>query len=98
MKVAAISELKAKLSEYLRRVESGEEIVVLNHGRPVAKLMPIEPEKDLSHEEWVKELVRAGRIRPAKGKLPPDFWDRPRFDDPEGLLLKALLDERREGR
>lgn len=98
MKTAAISELKAKLSEYLRGVERGEEVVVLNHGRPVAKLVRIEPQKDLTHEEWVKELIRTGRIKPAKGKLPPDFWDRPRPEDPEGLLLKALLDERREGR
>lgn len=36
------SALKAKMLEYLRRVEvTGEELVVTDHGRPVVKVVPI---------------------------------------------------------
>lgn len=98
MQNAPISKLKAKLSEYLRKVEAGEEVVILSHGRPVAKIVPLKRTEDMTHEEWVQHLIRTGRIRPQKKKLPPDFWVRPRFKDPERLLLKAVLDERKEGR
>ena len=37
-----IAELKARLSEYLARVQDGEEIVVTDHGRPVARLVPLD--------------------------------------------------------
>ena len=33
-----VADLKARLSEYLRRVEAGEPVVVLRHGVPVARL------------------------------------------------------------
>ena len=38
---AAISEFKAHLSEDLREVQNGHEIIILNHKRPVAKVVPI---------------------------------------------------------
>lgn len=38
MEHVTVAQLKAKLSEYLRRVERGEPIVVVRHGTPIAKL------------------------------------------------------------
>ena len=35
----SVSELKAKLSGYLEKVQQGETVVVKRHGRPVAKLV-----------------------------------------------------------
>jgi antitoxin (DNA-binding transcriptional repressor) of toxin-antitoxin stability system len=35
---ASVRELKGKLSAYLKRVASGEEVTVTSRGRPVAKL------------------------------------------------------------
>ena len=37
-----IATLKAKLAQYLRIVKGGEEIVVLDHKMPVARIIPIE--------------------------------------------------------
>jgi len=37
-----VAELKAKLSEYLRRAQAGEPIVVVRHGTPVARLVRYE--------------------------------------------------------
>lgn len=41
---AAISEFKARLSYYLRQVERGEEIIILDHRRPIAKVVPLTSE------------------------------------------------------
>jgi prevent-host-death family protein len=93
---ASISELKAKLSAFLDMVREGEEVIVTDRGRPIARLAPlVEEAQGESRDEW---LIRTGRMIPAKGTLPADFWSRERVQDPEGHLLKALLDERDEAR
>jgi prevent-host-death family protein len=38
-----IHEAKAQLSRLLRRVRSGEEVIIADAGTPIAKLVPIEP-------------------------------------------------------
>ena len=43
-------------------------------------------------------MEKQGLIRLGSGKLPKDFWRMQRPDDPEGLVLKALLEEREAGR
>ena len=40
MKEVSVHEAKTHLSRLLRRVESGEEIVIARGGKPVAKLVP----------------------------------------------------------
>jgi prevent-host-death family protein len=48
MKRAKVSELKAKLSAYLRNVRNGETVLVMDRTTPIAKLTPIEhPEDDV---------------------------------------------------
>lgn len=39
-KTAGVKELKAKLSEYVREVKRGETVLVTEHGRVVAELVP----------------------------------------------------------
>ena len=41
MESAGVADLKARLSEYLARVKSGEEVLVTDRGRPVARLVPV---------------------------------------------------------
>jgi prevent-host-death family protein len=84
------------LSEYLQAVKTGEEIIVTEYGRPIARLTPIRGAA--SGDARVQELIRAGLARPPIAPLPADFWDRPRPEDPEGRALAYLLEERREGR
>lgn len=40
MKTVSVATLKQKLSEYLRFVEQGDEVVVTSHRRSVARLVP----------------------------------------------------------
>jgi prevent-host-death family protein len=95
MKIAAVSKLKASLSEYLRRVKAGEEVLVTEHGRPIAKLTPVVT--SLTLPEHLVEMEKRGLIKVGSGKLPKGFWDLPRPKDPKGLIVKAVLQEREEG-
>ena len=38
---APIAEVKKRLCELVNRVEAGETVVILRHGRPAARLMPV---------------------------------------------------------
>jgi prevent-host-death family protein len=40
METAAISKLKASLSEYLSKVKAGEKVLVTERGKPIAKIIP----------------------------------------------------------
>ena len=96
MKTAPVSELKAHLSEYLNQVKAGMEVLITDRGKPVARLVPILRSKDL--KESLVRMEKQGLIRLGSGKLPKDFWRMDRPDDPRGLVLKALLEEREAGR
>lgn len=41
MKSVKIAELKDRLSEHLRAVERGHEVIVTDRSRPIARIMPI---------------------------------------------------------
>lgn len=96
MKTTTVSKLKASLSEYLRQVKAGEEVLVTERGRPIARLAPTVGSKLMP--EHLVEMEKQGVIRLGGKKLPKDFWKMPRPKDPKGLVLKALLQEREEGR
>ncbi|OGT96834.1 MAG: hypothetical protein A3I79_04715 [Gemmatimonadetes bacterium RIFCSPLOWO2_02_FULL_71_11] len=100
-KAAKVSELKAGLSKYLARVKRGEQIVITERGRPVAKLVPLpkRPEgMDAGEWERLLDLERRGILTiPEQSGIPAEFWTMPRGEDPEGLVLKQLLDDRESG-
>ena len=43
MKQVKIAELKDCLSEHLRAVENGAEVVVMDRNRPIAQIVPLPP-------------------------------------------------------
>lgn len=59
-----IRELRQNLSRYLRRVRSGERLIVTEHGRPLAVLSPWAEEGDA-----VDRLIAEGRARRGSGGL-----------------------------
>jgi prevent-host-death family protein len=94
MKAINIAELKNNLSLYLRKVRTGEEIVVRDRDIPVAKLIPWHGE----HDDELTTLASRGIIRLGKGQIDDDFWQLP--DPPrvsEKALREAMMAER-EGR
>ena len=95
MKTTTVSKLKASLSEYLRSVKAGEEVLVTERGRPIAKLIPSASSKSLP--DHLVEMEKQGIVKLGSGKLPKDFWNLPRPKDPKGLVVKAVIREREEG-
>ena len=96
MKTAAVSELKARLSKYLNRVKTGEEVLITDRGNPVARLLPIS--RGMTGREAMFSMEKRGLIRLGSGNLPKKFWSLPRAEDAKGLVLRALLEEREGGR
>ncbi len=93
MTSVGVSEVKARLSEFLDRVRRGEEVVVTDRGRPIARIVP-ESEPDVR----LGELERRGLVRRPTQTL-PELW--PTVEDeesePPSGVLAALLAERRQG-
>ena len=91
----SIGRLKARLSEYLRQVRAGRDLVVTDRGRPIARLAGLETERAL--EGRVADLVRSGLARRPERPLDPEFLERPRPSDPDGRSLESVLEERGQG-
>jgi|WetSurMetagenome_2_1015567.scaffolds.fasta_scaffold1146765_1 prevent-host-death family protein len=96
MKTAPVSEIKARLSEYLSRVKAGDEVTITERGKAVARIVPIHPRQ--RPRASLAGMEKKGLIRLGSGILPEDFWSMQRPPDPEGLVLKALIDERESER
>ena len=92
----SIGQLKARLSEYLRRATAGREIVVTDRGRPVARLIGLEGELDM--ESRVLELVDTGKANGPQHPLDLGLLQKLRPSDPDGRSLEAVLEERAESR
>jgi prevent-host-death family protein len=90
-KPVPVAELKARLSEYLRRVRRGDEVIISDRGVPIARLSP------LGSAAGFDALVSSGIARAPQRPLPADFWDLPRAADKTGRLVEILLEERTEG-
>jgi prevent-host-death family protein len=97
MEYVGVAELKAHLSRYLARVKAGEEIIVADRGRPVARLVPAIPTDAGEEEARLRDLERRGIVRMGTGRIPDEFWQMERPEDPEGLVRAALEEERSEG-
>ncbi len=84
-----IRELKNQLSSYLDRVKAGEEIMVTEHGRPVARITGVGDDIDR-----MAELVAAGVIRPAavqRRRLP---MKRVRIIDGSAFIADTVAEHR----
>ena len=96
MKTAAVSKLKTHLSDYLNQVKAGAEVLITDRGKPVARLVPIS--RAQITRESLARMEKQGLIKIGSGRLPKDFWAMPRGEDPKGLVLRALIEERGEGK
>ena len=65
MSQVGVRELKDRLSGYLKRVQSGEEIVVTERGRSVARIVPV---KTSSLQRAFESMLREGAVRWGGGK------------------------------
>lgn len=93
-RTASVVELKARLSEYLRLVKAGGELVVTERGVPIARMVPLD-EHDRKSTRRLR-LSRAGLIKPGRGRLPKLLQEPPAGEPLGAGVLDALLAERGE--
>ena len=82
---ANVAQLKARLSEYVRQVKSGAEVIITERGVPVARLVPLDPDERRASRE--QRLIRSGVLRPAANQTL-----KLKAPDGNAALGKAALD------
>jgi prevent-host-death family protein len=99
-----ISEIKNRLSYYLRLVRGGEQIEILDRNTPLARMIHVS-HADIENNKtpWIKEIERLGIVTPPKKKgFPSELLAKDKVILPrekgKPAVLEALLEERRTGR
>ena len=99
MKKASITEAKNGLSKLIDGVKSGTPVLIMDRGRPVARLEPVTGGADGDDTGRLARLVRDGVVRPGRSSLPKSLFNEPPPAPRGGAsAVEALLEERREGR
>lgn len=99
-----ISEIKNRLSYYLRLVRGGEQIEILDRNTPLARMIHVsQADTENNKTPWIKEMEQLGIVTPPKKKgFPLELLGRKKViltrGNSEPAVLKALLEERRTGR
>jgi prevent-host-death family protein len=90
MRSTNIADLRNRLTQYLQEVRAGEEIVVRDRQRPIAKIVPFSVDGDDTDDA---ALVAAGLMRKGSGRIAPSFWKtrRPRVT-PERAIRAVIAD------
>jgi prevent-host-death family protein len=95
MRTVNISTLKARLSAHIEMVKNGEEVLVCDRNKPVARIIPC-PTVDESERER-RLIARGVLVPPRKKQRSPVSWP-----DPPGNVsdevMERLWQEEREGR
>jgi antitoxin (DNA-binding transcriptional repressor) of toxin-antitoxin stability system len=95
MEKVTISQLKDRLSAYLKKVRAGRSILIVDRDEPIARLERIEAGGP--SDDRLARLERAGLLRRARRPLDLDALRRESPRSRESVL-EALLKDRREGR
>jgi len=91
MKTVNLSDLKARLSAHLQIVREGEEVLICDRNKPVARIVPCNIE-DRSEQE--QRLVARGVLTPPLRKRPSAFsWPQPPGNIPDKVMEQIWLEE-----
>ena len=92
MRSVNIADLKARLSAHIQRVRRGEEVLVCERNKPVARILPIRLE-DLSEQE--RRLVARGVLTPPTKKRPASIsWPEPPGNVSDKVMERLWREER----
>ena len=92
MRSTNIADLRNHLTRYLPEVRAGEEIVVRDRQRPIAKIIPFTIDVD----DDDAALIAAGVMRKGRGVLPRSFWRARRPRVPVAAAVAAVRADRNE--
>ena len=98
MKKASITEAKNNLSALIDGVKGGSPVLIVDRGRPVARLEPV-GELYFGDDTRLARLVREGIVRPPRaGASKGVVASKPPRRSGRLSGVEALLDERRQSR
>ncbi|MEV4130043.1 type II toxin-antitoxin system prevent-host-death family antitoxin [Nocardia sp. NPDC049707] len=80
-----IRELRDNLSRHLSEVRSGHSVTVTDHGRPIARIVPV------GRPTRLEQLRAEGRVQPARKKKQPS----PEPIHGEGMVSELIEEQRR---
>jgi len=99
MKKASITEAKNNLSSLIDGLKGGSSVLIVDRGRPVARLEPVTDTLRVDDGGRLGRLVRDGIVRPARAAFPKALLaSRPPRPKAGASGVRALLEDRRAGR
>jgi len=99
MKKASITEAKNNLSSLIDSLKGGSPVLIVDRGRPVARLEPVTTGVTPEDDSRLARLVRDGVVRPARAAVPTAVFTRkPPRPRKRASGVRVLLEDRRTGR
>src|SRR5262245_45981436 len=97
MRRASITEAKNNLGALIDSLKGGSPVLIVDCGRPVARLEPVTARGESEPEGRLSRLVRDGTVRQRRAEPPKTLFggQPPRAG---ASVVDGLLQERREGR
>lgn len=80
-----IRELRDNLSKHLAEVRTGHTVTITDHGRPIARIVPVDVPSKL------EQMIADGRVRPARRKKGPAPTPAPTA----GIVSDLIAEQRR---
>jgi antitoxin (DNA-binding transcriptional repressor) of toxin-antitoxin stability system len=97
VKKAGITETKNNLSALIDGLRGGASVLIVDRGRPVARLEPVTGGEEGGQEGRLSRLIRDGVARPRRTGPPAALFSTPP-PRASASAVESLIDERREGR
>ena len=99
MKIASITEAKNSLSALIDRLKTGSPVLIVDRGRPVARLEPVTGGTQDTPDGRLSRLLRDGVVRLRRNDPPQALFRTAPLEPRAGRSgVDALIQERREGR
>jgi prevent-host-death family protein len=99
MKRASITEAKNNLSALIDGLKGGSPVLIVDRGRPVARLEPVTTGREPEHDGRLSRLIREGIVRPGRAPLSRAlFADQPPRPKGGASAVGTLIEERRQNR
>jgi prevent-host-death family protein len=99
MKKASITEAKNRLSALIDGLKKGSPVLIVDRGRPVARLEPVTSIGEGEQSGRLSRLIREGIVRPGRTALANSlFTAQPPRPKRNASAVAALLAERRDSR
>jgi prevent-host-death family protein len=92
MRTVTISDLKAQLSAHIQFVRDGEEVLVCDRNKPVARIVPCRLE---GRSEQEQRLIAHGVLTPPLHKRPASVsWPKPAGNVSDKVMEQGSREER----